>query len=99
MPKQTNTAKNVARQFTDSDWEGLSGATSWESDLPILREFTDCMVIADANGVELIDENADSFCLPGVVFPTQYAAVAFLNGLDETFTKYMARTLYGFEAR
>lgn len=87
--------KTEARPFTDSDWDGFAGATGWYLDSvlparskhrPVVREIGTYLVIADSNGVQVFDTDLTDdgfFLLPGVVFPCQAPALAFLNGLPD----------------
>lgn len=88
-------AVHAARPFTEIDWMGLAGAKAWgiwentsnEGLQPVIREFLTGCLVCDADTVQWIDSELETWMdLPGVKFPCQAPALAFLNGLPEEFS-------------
>lgn len=87
-----------ARPFAEGDWACFAGAENWKTEdgisSPVSREVGKWWVIADPNGVEAhwVDEDNDyeEHCWAlEVQLPNQAAAMAFLNGLPDTFEPNM----------
>lgn len=72
--------------FTDSDWDGFGGATSWDNgDQPLIGEDGTRVVIFDKNGADVLFDGVDDYLRLDMPFSTQAAAIAFANGLPENF--------------
>jgi len=90
--------KNGVREFTASDWQCFAGAERWKNGAqPVCREIGDLIVLADLNVVEAVDSNGNVWIVPGVVFPTQASAAAFLSGLPEDLYSEAQIKAFGFK--
>ena len=78
-----------ARTFTGNDWACLAGASRFANgDEPLIgTPPTDLIVVAGGDGVQVHTNDADSYMLPGVTFPTASAAGAFIDGLPYNLTE------------
>lgn len=90
--EQLHVPANLARPFTETDWMGLAGATCWPGNdtrpdnQPVIREFISFCIVADRTSVQLISADLEQWQdMPGVKFPCQAPALAFLNGLPKQF--------------
>ncbi len=81
----------TAQKFTNDNgmWDGFAGCEQWnETDQPVFREVGNWLIVADRASTGCYhddDEEMEGLEMP-FGFPTQAAAIAFLNGLPETFT-------------
>lgn len=78
----------TAQQFDRTMWDTFSGCEQWlhaGRHQPVSREVGDTwLVIADPQGVTATTCTNEQWVMD-VAFPTQTAAIAFLNGLPATF--------------
>ena len=80
----------TATVFTKFDWYGSAGAECWPNgEEPVKRCIGEnWLIIADKNGADAywsdgVGESQENL---QIAFPTQKAAIAFLNGLPDDFS-------------
>jgi len=81
-----------ARPFDHHDWQAFSGAVQWADGQPVLREIGEYLVIASAEGTEVVKDGEPM--VGGFAFPSQRAALSWLNLLPQDFVP----ADYGFES-
>ena len=75
---------NGVREFVADDFDSFAGACSCENcSMPIIREFDEAglLMVADANGVFVLDSHGDQWALIGTVFTKRLEAELFLGAL------------------
>jgi hypothetical protein len=71
-----------ASPFTEADWYAFAGAECWPNgDVPVLREIDTGLLIADASGASYFQGDEGECYTLDRPFPSQAAAVGFLDGL------------------
>ena len=89
MTAQLNAAAQV-REFTKQDWYGFAGAEAWPTSQPLIGHYEGWMVIADRNGIEVIDgrdeESPLTWYLPLITKPMLASLISntILTALEAT---------------
>lgn len=68
-----------AAAFEPSDFQLFAGAEGWGLHGPVIRHYDNLCVICTSETTRLVTDGGTEYVLPGVVWPTQYSALMWLN--------------------
>lgn len=73
--------------FDAHTWELFPDAVGWASGLhaPALRYFAGLVIVCTSETTRLLTDEGEEYVLPGIVWPTQYGALTWLNSLPGDF--------------